>query len=127
MYRPPRNQESFDVTVWEAVKKVPYGKVVTYGQVAGLVPLPEAEDEETYRAFGARWVGASMSRCPSDVPWHRVINSQGKISFRGEGSIERQRGRLEAEGVVFDERGKTDLKIYQWQPENDDPLGPRLF
>jgi methylated-DNA-protein-cysteine methyltransferase-like protein len=127
LYRPPKNQESFEVSIWEAVKKVPYGKVVTYGQVAGLVPLPDGEDEQTYRAFGARWVGAAMARCPSDIPWHRVINSQGKISLRGEVSVERQQERLEAEGVEFDERGKIDLKVFQWRPGEEGELNPRLF
>ena len=117
MYRPPKDPEFFDIAVWEAVKQIPPGKVATYGQIASLVPVPEGETEQTYRAFGARWVGGAMRRCPAGVPWHRVINSQGKISPRGEGSVEHQRARLEAEGVAFDSRGKIDLKVYQWEPK----------
>ena len=59
------------------------------------------------------WVGSAMAACPEDTPWHRVINAQGKISLRG-GGDSAQRVRLEDEGVIFDERGRVNLKEYQW-------------
>jgi methylated-DNA-protein-cysteine methyltransferase-like protein len=115
----PKDPAGFDISVWEIVKSIPEGKVVTYGQVAGLVGLPPGEDAETYKAFGARWVGGSMARCPDGIPWHRVVNSQGKISPRAESGVQRQRERLEAEGVRFDDRERINLKTYQWLGEEE--------
>jgi methylated-DNA-protein-cysteine methyltransferase related protein len=120
MYRSPKEMQSFDVDVWQAVAEVPASMVVTYGQVAKIVGPPAGVDEDTYRAFGARWVGQAMARCPDSVPWHRVVNSQGKISLRGESGAHLQREKLEAEGVEFDARGKIDLKRFQWQPGQAD-------
>jgi len=54
-----------------------------------------------------------MAACPENVPWHRVINSQGKISIRG-GGENIQRKLLEAEGVEFDSRDRVNLKIFSW-------------
>jgi methylated-DNA-protein-cysteine methyltransferase-like protein len=54
-----------------------------------------------------------MSASPEGVPWQRVINSQGKISFRQSGQA--QRKLLEAEGVVFDARDRVDLKRFSWE------------
>jgi len=62
-------------------------------------------------------VGGAMAACPDNVPWHRVINSQGKISQRE--SAELQRILLEEEGVLFDDRGKVDLKIFGWNGSLD--------
>ncbi|OGO66664.1 MAG: hypothetical protein A2030_08760 [Chloroflexi bacterium RBG_19FT_COMBO_50_10] len=61
-----------------------------------------------------------MAACPQDVPWQRVINSQGKVSLRPGGGGSNQRELLEAEGVIFDERDRVDLKIYAWDgpPKN---------
>jgi methylated-DNA-protein-cysteine methyltransferase-like protein len=58
-----------------------------------------------------------MARCPEGIPWHRVINSQGKISEREEGAVRRQREKLEAEGVAFDAHGRVDMKTFQWRPD----------
>ena len=61
-----------------------------------------------------------MAGCPDDVPWQRVVNSQGKLSLRPGGGYEHQRQLLEGEGVTFDERERIDLKRYQWAgPEVD--------
>jgi methylated-DNA-protein-cysteine methyltransferase-like protein len=71
-------------------------------------------DPKSYLAFAPRWVGGAMANCPQDVPWQRVINSQGKVSLRpGSGGMH-QRELLEAEGVVFDEHNRVDLKIFAW-------------
>src|SRR5262250_2991940 len=94
--------------VYALVRQVPPGQVVTYGQVAALLGQPRA----------ARAVGYALRFLPagSDVPWHRVINHRGQISFRSlPGSPLIQRLLLEEEGVVFDAEGSVDLAIYRWQ------------
>jgi methylated-DNA-protein-cysteine methyltransferase-like protein len=55
-----------------------------------------------------------MAACPQDVPWQRVINSQGKVSLRPGGAATNQRQLLESEGVIFDEHDRVDLNIYAW-------------
>jgi methylated-DNA-protein-cysteine methyltransferase-like protein len=114
-FSPIPDKETFYARVWDLVRKVPAGKVVTYGQVAGLIEPPEGLLTRQYLAFGPRWVGSAMAHCPKDVPWHRVINAQGKISQRASGSHLRQQKRLEAEGVVFDSAGRIDLGKYGWE------------
>jgi methylated-DNA-protein-cysteine methyltransferase-like protein len=95
----------FDLDVYALVRRVPAGRVVTYGQVATLVGAPRA----------ARAVGGAMRRCPRGVPWHRVVNRQGGISRRDNlDSVMRQRFLLEGEGVRF-VRGRVDLARYRWR------------
>jgi len=90
--------------VHSLVRRVPAGRVVTYGQVAVLVGAPRA----------ARAVGQAIRVCPSGVPWHRVVNGRGTISRRGDGSgAFSQRLLLEGEGVRFT-RGRIDLGRYGW-------------
>jgi len=113
----PPDLMEFKLKVWGVVKRIPPGNVATYGQVAALVQLPAGVAPQDYRAVGARWVGQAMAGSPPGVPWQRVINSQGKISLSGP-SAETQRQLLEEEGVVFDGRGRVDLKKYQWQPHS---------
>lgn len=103
--RPPR----FFVHVYRLVSQIPRGKVVTYGQVAALLGAPRA----------ARAVGTALRHLPRSlsrtVPWQRVINASGGISFRGDVfRVEEQRWLLEAEGVEFDRHGKVNLKQYRW-------------
>lgn len=107
--------------VWEAVRQIPHGQVATYGQIASLTPAPIKINESAYKAFGARWVGGAMRSCPSDVPWHRVVNSKGKISIPGD-NASKQRQILESEGVTFDTNGRIDLNKFQWKRKKpDDP------
>ncbi len=89
--------------VYAVVRRIPCGTVASYGQVARLLDWPR----------GARTVGWALRALPSgsDVPWHRVINAQGRISI---GDVERQRRLLEAEGVVFNTEGRIDLNRYRW-------------
>ncbi len=110
---PPTARDTFFPTVWKIVRQIPPGKVSTYGQIAGYIPAPPAVLPDDYLANRARWVGHAMAASPGDVPWQRVINSQGKISSR-QGSRE-QRKLLEAEGVIFDARERVDLKRYGWE------------
>ena len=108
---PPKRQE-FNQRVWELARKIPRGKVASYGQLALMLAPPEGVEVSTYRAFGPRWVGGAMAACPGDVPWQRVLNSQGKISQRP--GAEKQRKLLEAEGVLF-RNDRVDLKAYGWK------------
>jgi methylated-DNA-protein-cysteine methyltransferase-like protein len=98
--------------VYEVVREIPYGRVATYGQVALLAGLPGH----------ARLAGYAMFNLPEEladsVPWHRVLNAQGRISYSESrrGNDHRQRELLEAEGVIFDGRGRIDLRVYGWKP-----------
>ncbi len=107
--------------IYAVVRQVPPGRVTTYGRVAKIVG-----------GCTARMVGYAMAATPdgSQVPWQRVINSQGKISPHGFGygsAIQRQL--LEEEGIVFDLSGKIDLSKFGWpeDPVTPDPLQDSLF
>ncbi len=135
----PPNVKEFQSKVWEIARMIPAGKVSTYGQIASMIPPPGAMTLKDYDAFGARWAGGAMAACPDDVPWQRVINSQGKISPRP--GAEKQKQLLEDEGVFFNEKGKIDFDEYGWNGPDPEwckqhryfvprPLGktqPRLF
>ena len=108
----PPDPKTFQALVWDIAKQVPPGQVTTYGQIAAMIPPPGTMTLKDYTAFGARWVGGAMAACAPDVPWQRVINSQGKISPRPGAELQRQL--LEDEGVRFDERGKRDFDVYGW-------------
>ena len=127
-YITPPNQQAYYEHVWQLVRQIPPGKVAAYGQIALMIPPPMGVEFEAYNAFGPRWVGGAMAACPDDVPWQRVINSQGKISPRP-GGAEKQRQLLEEEGVEFDAKDRVDLKKYGWKGLEDDvePQQPKLF
>jgi methylated-DNA-protein-cysteine methyltransferase-like protein len=111
----PPNQYIFNATVWEIVRLIPPGCVASYGQIANVVLIKLDLPIQNYRALGARWVGSAMSACPKDVPWQRVINAQGKISLPPAQGGNLQRQLLEAEGVVFDDRGRIDFSRFGWK------------
>ena len=92
--------------IYRVVRKIPKGRVATYGQIANLAGL----------GGHARQVGYALHRTPEgeSLPWHRVINAQGRISL-GEHAGEIQRQLLEQEGVDLS-RGRVDLSRYQWRP-----------
>jgi methylated-DNA-protein-cysteine methyltransferase-like protein len=93
--------------IYEVVREIPFGRVATYGQIATFV------DHCT-----ARMVGYALAalRQGSGVPWHRVINSSGRISKRtcGDGH-DRQRKLLAAEGILLDRNGRVDLERFGWR------------
>lgn len=94
---------------YATVRRIPRGRVATYGQVAAVAGLPGR----------ARQVGYALHALPTDsnLPWQRVINASGRISARTEpGADHLQRILLEAEGVAFDESGRISLKEFQWMP-----------
>jgi len=92
--------------IWNLVKKIPYGKVATYGQIADLARLEGH----------ARFVGYALHGLPrnSDIPWYRVINSVGRISLSG-APARRQRRLLESENILFSASGRVDLIKFQWK------------
>lgn len=98
--------------IYAVVKKIPRGRVATYGQIAALAGMPRH----------ARQAGYALAATPENmkIPWHRVINAQGRISLRlrhwDSGSDDLQRILLEAEGVAFDSGGKVNLDKFQWKP-----------
>lgn len=99
----------FTQNVLEVIRKIPRGRVTTYGQVALL-----AGNSQGVR--GVVWILHSCSRT-QDLPWHRVINSKGRISFQMmSDQYLRQKALLNKEGVVFLEGERVDLKVYQWKP-----------
>jgi len=116
----PPDPMMFNLQVWEIVRRIPRGKVSTYGRIAAMVPLPAGMNPKDYQAFGARWVGGAMAACPEGVPWQRVINAQGKISLRGKEGQTIQRDLLEAEGVEFDEKERVDLRRFGWDGQSQD-------
>jgi methylated-DNA-protein-cysteine methyltransferase-like protein len=99
----------------EILKKVPRGKVVTYGLVAAMAGNPRA----------ARQVVRTLNTSSENekLPWHRVINSLGKISLKPGQGYELQKALLQKEGIRFGPGGQIDLTKYLWSP--DPPAKPR--
>lgn len=94
--------------ILQVVRRIPRGRVATYGEVAARAGLPR----------GARQVGWALAGLPagSDVPWQRVVGARGRLSPRAAPDAEAlQRARLEAEGVRFDAAGRIDLGRYGWR------------
>jgi methylated-DNA-protein-cysteine methyltransferase-like protein len=91
------------------VRRIPRGRVATYGQIARLARI----------GAQPRLVGYALAALPDDttVPWHRVVNAQGRVSPRATPGWDRlQRALLEREGVAFDARDRIDLARVRWQP-----------
>ena len=92
---------------YAVVRKIPRGRVATYGQVARLAGLPRH----------ARHVGYALQALPDGggVPWQRVVNARGEISPRPHPyAVEQQRSLLEDEGVEFGPGGTISLPRFQW-------------
>ncbi len=94
--------------VYAVVSKIPRGRVMNYGQIAGLIRHP----------LSARAVGWAMQQCPQGLPWHRVVNAQGSISTENlTDPPGLQRLLLEGEGIHFSESGKLSMARYRWSPK----------
>ncbi len=92
--------------IYHIVRQIPIGKVASYGQVARYV-----------EACTPRMVGYALAALSSnsDVPWHRVVNRQGKISLRSDGREDvAQRALLETEGIQFDRQGRINFEKFGW-------------
>jgi methylated-DNA-protein-cysteine methyltransferase-like protein len=94
--------------IYRIVRRIPKGRVATYGMIAALAGVPRH----------ARRVGYALAALrDDDVPWHRVINAKGEISARpATGHHELQRKMLKSEGVTFDREGRIDLARFHWRP-----------
>lgn len=108
---------AFSKAVIRLIQQIPKGKVATYGQIAELAG-------KSHGARGVAWL-LSSSTIKHDLPWHRVINSKGMISFpEMSESYLRQKKLLEKEGLTF-ENGKISLKLFLWKkvsPKKKQPL-----
>ena len=91
--------------IWALVRKIPRGRVMSYGGVAEKLAL---------EGVTARVVGWAMSESPDDVPWWRVVNSKGECSVDRDRKTKRQQKKLEAEGITFTKTGKLSLPKYRW-------------
>ena len=95
--------------IYDVIARIPPRRVATYGQIAELAGIPGQP----------RRIGYALSALPGDsgIPWHRVINAKGMISFRSNtGPSKLQRRLLKREGIVFDSSGRIDLSRFQWRP-----------
>ena len=88
--------------VYEVVGQIPYGKVISYGEIAKLLGRPRA----------AREVGRAMRFCPDNLPWQRVIMADGSITGGAYADI--RRAILETEDVPFLPDGRVDIKACRW-------------
>ncbi|AGH94534.1 MGMT family protein [Pseudobdellovibrio exovorus] len=103
----PRELTPFTKKVIQVIKKIPKGRVASYGQIATLAG----------NSGGARGVVWILHSCSDayDLPWHRVVNSQGLIAIPADRKHHReQRKRLLDEGVLFLSASHVDFKKFQW-------------
>jgi methylated-DNA-protein-cysteine methyltransferase-like protein len=111
----------FSLNVISLVKKIPRGKVATYGQIAALAGKPHG-------ARGVGWILSSSAET-HHLPWQRVINSKGRISFsKKTKEFLEQKTLLAREGVKTDNEGRIDLDRFQWRtkgPEKRTAKKPR--
>ncbi len=102
-----RDDSRYREKVYKLVRRIPAGRVMTYGQIAELLG----------EGYTARTIGYVMHNSSNDTPWHRVINAQGACSTVGLVlPHDKQQRMLEAEGVQFNERGRCKLETYVWIP-----------
>lgn len=110
---PPPTSSRLYLRIYEITRRIPVGRVGTYGQVARVAGYPGY----------ARQVGYALFRLldvhDTDIPWHRVVNAQGQISRSPMryGSDDLQKVLLQAEGILFDATDRIDLAQYGWDPD----------
>jgi methylated-DNA-protein-cysteine methyltransferase-like protein len=105
----PTSKADYRKRVFQIVRRIPTGRVMTYGQIAAILG----------EGYTPRTVGFVMhSSGEEEVPWHRVINAQGACStMKIVLPATKQQGLLESEGVEFDQNGRCDLRRYLWEPK----------
>ena len=96
--------------IYRVIRKIPRGKVATYGQIARLAGFPNQARLAGYALHALR-----EDKDSNAVPWWRVINAKGEISLADFSGADLQRSLLEKEGVRFDKCGKIDMKKYCWK------------
>lgn len=99
---------SFTDKTKDLIKKIPKGKVATYGIIAALAGSPRAARQVV------RILHSSSRK--DKLPWHRVVNGQGKIGLKPGSGYEEQKQLLEKEGIIFGPGDKIDLDEFLWQP-----------
>jgi methylated-DNA-protein-cysteine methyltransferase related protein len=98
-------------SIYHIVRQIPSGRVATYGQIAAMAGFPRH----------SRFVGRALANAPTsmNIPWHRVVNAQGKISIRGmDGSDDFQLILLEEEGIEFGLNKRISMKRFQWDGQS---------
>lgn len=108
----PMIKHPFTLSVIKVICSIPRGLVSTYGGVARMAGNARAARQV------ARILHSSSQK--ENLPWHRVINQEGRISLRPLQGGDEQRVLLEQEGVVFDASGRIDLKRFLWRPDKDE-------
>jgi methylated-DNA-protein-cysteine methyltransferase-like protein len=103
------NESKYRERVYEIVREIPDGRVMTYGQIAEILG----------EGYTPRTIGYVMHTADTEkIPWQRVINAQGACSTgKLTMPVNIQQKILEDEGVKFNEKGRCDLKIYLWSPD----------
>lgn len=122
----PQDDPSYRERAYELVLRIPSGRLMSYGLVAKVLGI----------GYDARAIGNIMYATPDDrrnLPWHRVLNAQGRCSTAGLTSPpDLQQRLLEGEGIVFNDKGQCDLEKYLWTPpeyaaESKSPNQSSLF
>jgi methylated-DNA-protein-cysteine methyltransferase-like protein len=112
-----RDNPQYRERVYKIVRRIPAGRVMTYGQIAEILS----------EGYTPRTVGFVMHACPDGTPWHRVLNAQGGCST---GPIllpqNKQQLMLEHEGVAFDKNGKCNLQTFLWKPKSRAKAVPKV-
>jgi len=107
--------------IWEQAALIPPGRVASYGQIAKQAGLPRR---------AARMIARAVGAAPQDMnlPWHRIVNAQGRISIpRTSSGFERQQALLREEGVDVSD-GQLDMDLYRWNPTLDELVwGPGML
>lgn len=104
----------FTKKVLKQIQSIPKGKVATYKQIAALAGKPQG-------SRGVSWILHSCSTTYK-LPWHRVLNSQGQISFdKKSHNFRQQKRKLESEGIFLTSEGQLDLTLFQWKKRPSSP------
>lgn len=114
--RRPTDRAAFQQLVYEIVRAIPSGRVMTYGEIGALIPPPAGTDPRGYAQIRARWVGYALADCPEELPWHRVVNAHGGISRRFGIGPALQRELLRQEGIELGAARRVDLGARRWRP-----------